>query len=213
MQKLISIIPRRQDYSRAAFRTYYETRHTPLALKYLRKFRKYVRNHLSLTRAGEAPFDVLTEFWYTDKMEALVTTDEVAQRLKEDEIAFMDREGTVYFDVAESLLAGPPRGVEPAVSAKLMLLLKRNPEYEQSAFLADLPRLLQNGADEVLRVTLDLPQVTPDAKGVPPADAFLSLWPLSPDLDLRLGPLPPTIASCLPLWVDAHETAPANLND
>jgi len=213
MQKLISIIPRRHDFSRAAFRTYYETRHTPLALRYLRKFRKYVRNHLSLTRPAEAAFDVLTEFWYTDKKESLVTTDEVAQLLREDEIAFMDREGTVYFDVIESLLIGPPRDVEHKVTEKLILLFKVNPAHEKSAFLADVRSLLQGRSGEVFRVTLDVPLVTADSKGVPPADAFLSIWPRSPEADFRLGPYPPTIASCLPIWVDACETAPIDLND
>ena len=58
--KALALMPRRPDLTREQFRRYYESRHTPLALRYLR-FRKYVRNHL--LDAPDIGFDCVSEFW------------------------------------------------------------------------------------------------------------------------------------------------------
>jgi len=96
MMKFITLIARRSDVSRSFFRDYYESNHTPLALKFFRGFGKYLRNHIAAELDGEAPsFDVLSEFWYAD-MEELVKTgafleSDKAHIIYEDENQFMRR--------------------------------------------------------------------------------------------------------------------------
>ena len=62
--KNLGLIPRRADLTRAAFREHYERRHAPLALRQLRTFHRYVRNHVVDAAPADPPFDALSEFWY-----------------------------------------------------------------------------------------------------------------------------------------------------
>ncbi|KRW57436.1 EthD domain-containing protein [Pseudomonas sp. TTU2014-080ASC] len=88
--KYVSLISRRQDLSREAFRDYYEQRHAPLALTFFPP-QLYQRNHLNMPDAV-VPFDCLSEFDYADDFDPLsVLQTEAGPRLAEDESNFMDR--------------------------------------------------------------------------------------------------------------------------
>ena len=107
MLKVLGLIPRRADLTRAAFREYYETRHAPLALQHFRMFRKYLRNHFAPTATTELPMDVMSEFWFDDAKAALSSREllatPVGEILRADEACFMTRSGIVTFAVQESL--------------------------------------------------------------------------------------------------------------
>jgi uncharacterized protein (TIGR02118 family) len=63
--KNIAFMPRRPDFTRQQFHRYYETRHAPLALQFIRTFVKYTRNHIVQAQPDVA-FDTLSEFWFDD---------------------------------------------------------------------------------------------------------------------------------------------------
>src|SRR5262245_20964530 len=116
MIKMLGFLPRRTDFTRPAFREYYEHQHAPLALRHVRVFAKYVRNHLADV-APEPGFDTVSEFWYDDLQAAarigawLETPD--GQVLRRDEAQFMDRAHIGSCVVTEHALHGGPRGYEP----------------------------------------------------------------------------------------------------
>ena len=65
--KAIALIKRRPDISREQFAKHYEDVHAPLALRYFRDWRGYIRNHVvGALRGGEPAFDCISEFWFSD---------------------------------------------------------------------------------------------------------------------------------------------------
>lgn len=118
MIKAIALLKARPDLSREAFIRYYETRHVPLMRSILPETLEYRRNYIELEGAfiyegASVPdFDVITEMWYADRasydrMMAIATRPEVAQRIAEDESNFLDRSKTRMFLVEER---GAPTG-------------------------------------------------------------------------------------------------------
>lgn len=112
MIKAIALLKARADLSREAFIEYYETRHVPLMRSILPETLEYRRNYIQLEGAfiypgASAPdFDVITEMWYADRasydrMMAIATRPEVAQRIAADEENFLDRSMTRMFLVDE----------------------------------------------------------------------------------------------------------------
>lgn len=109
MIKTLSLIKRRPDLDRAAFRNHYETRHAPLALPLLDGLERYVRYHIEEALyggvAGEVGFDVISAFWYRDR----AATDAIFEKLRteqgaavlEDELRFMDKPANRFFPVSE----------------------------------------------------------------------------------------------------------------
>ena len=95
MIKNLGLIPRRADLTRPAFREYYERRHAPLALRHLRWFRRYVRNHVVAAAPADPPFDALSEFWYDSAadLDAVIAflTSPAGAVLRDDEAQFMNR--------------------------------------------------------------------------------------------------------------------------
>ena len=217
MIKLISLIPRREDFTREAFRNHYETRHTPLALQHYRMFRKYLRNHVT-SCPDDLGFDVMSEFWYPDKQAiidagALLYTPGV-QEVLEDEKSFMDRGGTYYFISSESLLAGPPRIVENMPIAKQLFVFRQRDGVDPGVFDKDVREYVSHASGDAHRITMDTP--AGDDLGAPCprfVDAIVSAWPKPSDRGLRLGPPPATVASCIEVWVTAHETGPDKLGN
>lgn len=89
--KYVSLIRRRADLSRKAFRDYYEQVHAPLALQFFPP-QLYQRNHLS-NPVDEQPFDCLSEFDYADDFDPMqVLATEAGAVLAKDERNFMDRD-------------------------------------------------------------------------------------------------------------------------
>jgi hypothetical protein len=84
--KVIALLSRRQDVSKADFIDYYETKHV-----------KLIRSN----------FDVVTELWFKDRagyeaMLAAHANPEVGQAIADDEANFLDRSKTRFFIVEES---------------------------------------------------------------------------------------------------------------
>ncbi|MBV6424757.1 MAG: hypothetical protein NAOJABEB_02571 [Steroidobacteraceae bacterium] len=112
MIKAIALLKSRPELSRDEFMRYYETRHVPLMRGLLPETLEYRRNYLELEGAfiyegASAPdFDVITEMWFADResyerMMAIATRPDIAQRIAEDEANFLDRSKTRLFLVDE----------------------------------------------------------------------------------------------------------------
>jgi uncharacterized protein (TIGR02118 family) len=220
MLKNLGLIPRRADLSRAAFRDHYETRHAPLALRYLRTLRRYVRNHVVDARPADPPFDALSEFWFDNEADVKRVIDflgsPAGEVLREDEARFMDRSRVAIMRVEETLLFGPARATEDGVVSKQALLLSRAAGAGADAFRADVERLcaelLRPRATGFGRLYLDLPIARADAKLA--FDALITAWPDDPGRAL-FGELPElsNVAGSTHLWFESHETPPQLLRD
>jgi uncharacterized protein (TIGR02118 family) len=206
--------------SRPAFREHYETLHAPLALRYLRCFRRYVRNHVVAAVPVEPPFDALSEFWYDDErdVEAVIDllTSPAGETLREDEARFMDRAGIRIIRVTEELLFGPARATESGVVEKEALLLHRAPGVSAAAFRAGVAQvcatLLEPRSTGFVRLQLDLP-ATPDAEPLA-CDAVLTAWPdVSGQPSFGALPELPGIAATTRLRLESVETPPELLRD
>ncbi len=111
MLKVIALIRRRADLSRAEFRRHYEEIHAPLALRHLDQLSGYVRNHVTAELdGGPAGFDCLTEFWYADRaaLQSVLAYmgSPAAEPIRRDELTFMAREENVILSVEERLVLG-----------------------------------------------------------------------------------------------------------
>jgi uncharacterized protein (TIGR02118 family) len=220
MIKNLGLIPRRADLARRAFREYYEQRHAPLALKHLRWFRRYVRNHVVAATPVDPAFDALSEFWYDDAadLETVIAflTSTAGLVLRDDEAQFMNRAGIRIVRTEESLLFGPARGTEQGVVKKQALLVHRSSEASAADFRADVERacaaLLEPRAPTFARLQLDLP-VDPDEPGLA-VDALLTAWP---DTDGRAAfdrvPELPSFVATTRLAFESIETPPELLRD
>lgn len=113
MIKTITLLKRRPDMSVADFRSYYESQHVVLGLKYTRpEALRYTRRYLTALggshQDNNACFDVAMELWFADR-DAL---DRVLQRLQQpaiaaeiaaDEALLFDREQTRFLVVDEEI--------------------------------------------------------------------------------------------------------------
>lgn len=178
MIRTLSLIKRRPDLDREAFREHYETTHAPLALPLMTGLVRYVRYHLEAELRGAIGFDVVSAFWYRDAasiakmMESLES--EAGEPLLADELTFMDKSAMQFFSVSERLLVA---GDEGDVHDWLLL---RKPETidrgEASKRLVrdHLPALL--GEKEAVRFAL-LRDAFPTEGGALPYNAVLQLGP------------------------------------
>lgn len=114
MVKTLSLIKRRPDLSREAFREHYESVHAPLAVPLMKGLDRYVRYHVESVRHGEVVFDVLSGFWYRDADAPAATMErlegEDGRGIREDEQKFMDAAGNRFFAVSERLLVDGEEG-------------------------------------------------------------------------------------------------------
>ncbi len=152
MIKTLSLLKRRPDLDRAAFRDHYETTHAPLALPLMTGLARYVRYHIEEDLRGTVGFDVLSAFWYRDAeavgamMERL--EGEEGEAIRADELEFMDKPGNTFFSVSERTLCEGEEGDTH------VFVLVAKPEsmsrYDCSAQLAGVhfPKMLE-GFDEV----------------------------------------------------------------
>lgn len=200
--KALALMPRRPDLTREQFRRYYETRHTPLALRYFR-FRKYVRNHL-LT-APDIGFDCVSEFW-PQRMEATfaLMQTKVGERMREDERQFTDQPRILSGPCEEVQLAGEPRGDDETGARKLLLLLRTT--LDAATFTESLRSWAAGRAAPVRSITLDSLVGLPHAAF--PCDAILWLYSVDADAATRL---PAGIAIVGRALTEAAETPSAVL--
>lgn len=172
--KSICLLTHRPGTSRAAFREYYETRHSRLGSRYF-PFSKYVRNHL-LSTSIEVDFDVITEFFFDDGVNvAGVHSGRVREIMDEDERRFMDQSLIRPSGAEEVLLAGSPRDIAAPGTRRQMLLLDR--DTDEAAFraaVADWGRALSE-QHALPRVSVDY-AVARAGESALPFDAVLSLW-------------------------------------
>jgi hypothetical protein len=208
--KVITLIPRRPDISRAEFKAYYEDKHAPLGTRYF-PFDKYVRNHLVAASPEDVGFDVLMECWLDRETAMASLTGEIGAIFTEDEARFMNApprpEG---FDAIEQTLIGPPRAVDPRGTRKLAWFLKADG--------IDIPTFLDRAAAwgrslaaafQASRAELDsvIPgHVAPLFTG----DAVLTLWVDETETLLDLVP-PGGIIVQAALLLDSQETTPEEL--
>lgn len=208
--KSVCLISRRPDLTREAFRDYYETRHAYLGMKHF-EFAKYLRNHVTAASPGEIDFDCLSEFWQEDLAQAYeILAGPVGEILKQDERRFMDQPRIRPALSVESLLAGPPRGVERGVARKQGLLLVRDPALAPVEF-ADAARAwgarLARELRGVERVVLDeITRVGSDTSF--PYDAILSLWLAAEATGAEDAAPPPGIRLAAVVGFDSVESPP-----
>jgi uncharacterized protein (TIGR02118 family) len=221
MLKTVTLMPRRRDVTRAAFREHYEKNHTPLALGFIAHFpfRKYVRNHLLASAPDDiagAPVDSLSEFWFadaaaSDRARAFLSTPD-GETMLEDERRFTDQASIASFRSRELLIAGTPRGFEADRAVrKAAWPLRLDARLGQDTEGARLHAALRTAlAGLPGRFTLDL-KLPGHTYGRIPFDALLFHWPMGPapdDMKARLD----GIATVLPrLDAEQLETPPEKL--
>jgi hypothetical protein len=100
--KIVMLMKRKPGISVEEFRTYYETKHAPMAEKYSKGVARYVRRYLNpldhpeTGPGGELPYDVITEIWFEDKaifdaMLGYITTTIMPDEVIADEKNLFDR--------------------------------------------------------------------------------------------------------------------------
>ncbi len=217
MFKVLGFIPRRPDLTPAFFRDYYETRHVVLALRTLRGFTKYVRNHVVRSAPQDPGFDCLPEWWFDNPKVAAEIAAWVAspagQVLHEDEAKFMDRPRMASCAVDERLLFGPVRTVESGVVRKLGLVLTRGGATSSADFEAELARfgqeLIRRNVGAITRVCLDVP--LDPAQADPRLHALFSVWPATPAASIHVPQAGTAVGGLTEIAFEAIETPTAAL--
>lgn len=101
--KAVSLLVRKPDISRAAFREYYERHHCLLAMQHF-PFRRYVRNHL-FENDGRFGFDCISEFGLAKEFRDVPLMGSRSRQLMEaDELEFMQPELIRVAAVEEHIL-------------------------------------------------------------------------------------------------------------
>jgi len=213
--KAIALIKRRSDISREQFARHYEEVHAPLALRYFRDWKAYIRNHVVETlRGGEPTFDCISEFWYSDwkGIEDTVKfmASAAAQPLRDDELSFMDRPGNVSFMVSEQVILGDPTCFRAKAPAKAIAFVERRSDVGRDEFLAayegrDLPRLL----DEAAAVRCVQNRVEPEAAAVGEAtvECVTEIWFGDPEERRKaMGSFQPEAGSLMLVAVSEFES-------
>jgi len=123
MPKLIALIRKQPQLSRAEFAAYYEANHAPLVARLLPMVSRYARNYLpdepAVVGKGEKPaFDVLTELWFENDADLAafwerIREPDVMAAIREDETHFLISDATVMYQVDEATTAPGP-GSAPA---------------------------------------------------------------------------------------------------
>jgi uncharacterized protein (TIGR02118 family) len=213
--KAIALIKRRPDISREQFARHYEEVHAPLALRYFRGWKGYIRNHVVETlRGGEPVFDCISEFWFSDlqgiKDTVAFTASEAAEPIRDDELSFMDRANNVSCMVSEEVILGDPASLLASVPAKVVALVERPSGIDRGDFLAyyegrDLARLL----DEANAVRCVQNRVEPEAAvvGGMALECITEIWFDDPE-DCRgaMGRFEPEAGSVMLLTVSEFES-------
>lgn len=182
MIKNMCLMPRRADFTRPRFHLYYESQHTPLALRHIRSFGKYARNHVQAADP-EVPFDTLSEFWFDSVEDAMqigaMLQTPAGEVLREDERRFTDQPRITPFSVTESLVAGEARVEELGpVRTHHLLIGEPRAAHSLAADLAAIGRRWASAAG-LRRVVLNVTSQQPGRSS--PYYAILSGWPQPAD--------------------------------
>jgi uncharacterized protein (TIGR02118 family) len=208
MLKIIALIKRRADVSRAEFRRHYEEIHAPLALRHLDQMSAYVRNHVTSELAGgPAGFDCLSEFWYADRaalrrLLAYLQSD-AAEPIRRDEISFMSKAENVFFPVEEHCVLADRGGVPSEVASKIVVLATRPQGEPTEFFLRRYQAALAAWLEGLPRPLRCVQHVVPAEAAEPQWDAITMLWYAPERAGLRLSPGGPLgVGRCLIVSVD-----------
>lgn len=107
MHKLLIFLKRKPGMSHADFRDYYENRHIPLCMTYMRGIECYRRRYLEpVVGAPEMDFDVITELGFGDAKTRDIVLDTLARDTMPadviaDEFNVFDRSKSRAFAVSE----------------------------------------------------------------------------------------------------------------
>lgn len=138
--KAVSLVSRRSDLSRAAFRDYYETTHCWLAMQHF-PFMGYTRNHL--LDHPELDFDCISEFEAPAEMaEVDIMNSRSRQLVGADELQFMDPALIRVAGVRAHPLLNPVAGSSDRALHRRVLLI----EADQAALL----EVLQGAVDAMV---------------------------------------------------------------
>ena len=112
MIKVLALLKKKADLSRAEFITYYENRHAPLILSLFPDIADYRRNFVDRSDAVESgvaaiDFDCVTELWFADsqaydRFRARSADPAVAKAIADDEENVFDRTATRLFVVEQA---------------------------------------------------------------------------------------------------------------
>jgi hypothetical protein len=208
--KVITLIARRPDLSRAQFRNYYEDHHAPLGTRYF-PFEKYVRNHLAASQPDDVGFDVLMESWLDRAKAMAILTGEIDEIFAADEARFMNApprpEG---IDVIEHVLAGPARAVDPRGLRKIAWFLKAD-GIDKADFLERAAQWGKTLAAEAQATRGEIDETAPGHKSpFFTGDAILMLW-VGADTPAPVAPPPEGVAVQAALVLESEETTPEEL--
>lgn len=213
MIKNLTLISRREDHSREAFREHYERTHAPLALTRIHVFERYVRNHVAEELSGGVPdFDVATEFWFAGG-EAVKTVTSLLEGdfgdvIRADERSFMNRESVTSIPVVERSVHGPDREAKVGEAQKVVAFLRRpegspRGDFVRSLEAGPLAQLLE--AAPPLRCTSNAALEMPGPE--PPYDCAVMLWyPAAAGVPDAVRGWKPDAGSALLLRVHEDET-------
>lgn len=174
--KVLALMFRRADLSRAQFRAHYEGTHAPLAMAtVMAGVSRYVRRHLTREIFGAPGFDAVVEFRYPNAAAAAALMARVQSaagaQITADERKFMDRARNTFFAVDEVAL---PAGAAFAESARMVFAMIKAPaQIARANFMRryeeeDVPALLRAvGSGAAGCVLQNRAQVGP--AGAPPA--------------------------------------------
>ena len=214
--KGMALIKRRPDISREEFARHYEEAHAPLALKYFRDWKAYIRNHVVETLRGEEPaFDCISEFWHADwkgiERTMQFNASAAAQPLREDELSFMDIPANVSFLVSEQVILGDPACFGARAPAKAVAFVECPSDVARDEFLAayegrDLPRLLDEAA--VVRCVQNRVEPEAAAVGDVAVECVTEIWfDDSEERRRAMGSFQPEEGSLMLLAVSEFESA------
>jgi len=175
--KSVCLLTHRADTTRAAFRDYYETRHSVLGMRHF-PFEKYLRNHI-VASSREVDFDCVSEFYFGPRgTGAEIMSGEVGEIMRADERNFMDQSLIRPAAAVEQILAGPPRDIAAPGSRRRILMLNPGDPAPGEEFFAAVAAWGRSFAADAAVARVSMDRTTPFAPGANafPFAAILSLW-------------------------------------
>ena len=197
----VSLIAKRPDFTRDAFRDYYEEKHSRLGIRYF-KFQKYLRNHVVSSSPGVS-FDVVMQCVMAPDFDPAATNFDPAVRaiFDEDERAFMVPEDIRSGALDERVLSGPVVDIAPAGARRQMIFIRKAGDTDAGPFEASLEAYGLSLAQNASVGTVTAATAKPGMAGYAafPYDAMVSLW--LKEGQPAVDPLPETPDFEIAAWV------------
>ncbi|WP_150303737.1 EthD domain-containing protein [Pseudomonas saliphila] len=195
--KAVSLLVRKPEITRAAFRDYYEHQHCTLAMQHF-PFQRYVRNHL-VGGDDRFGFDCISEFGMADDFRGVnLMGSRSRQMLEADEREFM-RPELIRVAAAEEHVLFEAARHGPSLRRHVLLFCHEG--RDQQVLREKIEKLgveLAQHLDSVSQITMDI--LSSDPAQPFPFDALL--WIQTENL----GGLPPQV-NAVPGWAGALEVA------